>query len=87
LARLDDGIEVDEGPAQFSGKKFADRGFATAHEPEEINLFATLPAHSFEVGGAKKLRSREVEKLRSPQTEVDSSPLPITDSLNSHSKL
>jgi hypothetical protein len=49
LSGLDNGIEVDERPSQFPGKKFADGGFATAHEPEKIDLFASVPAHSLEV--------------------------------------
>jgi hypothetical protein len=49
LAGLDNSIEVDERPSQFPGKKLADSGFATAHEPKEINLFASAPAHPLEV--------------------------------------
>jgi hypothetical protein len=55
LSGLDNSIEVDERPLQFPGKKLADRGFATAHEPKEINLFASLPAHPLEVNFQKEL--------------------------------
>jgi hypothetical protein len=49
LSGLDNGIEVDERPLQFMGEDFADSGFATAHEPEEIDLFVSVPAHALEV--------------------------------------
>jgi hypothetical protein len=49
LSGFDNSIKVDERPSQFPGKKFADSGFATAHEPEEIDLFASVPAHSLEL--------------------------------------
>jgi hypothetical protein len=49
LSGLDNGIEVDERPSQFPGKKFTDSGFATAHEAQEINLFASVKAHSLEL--------------------------------------
>ena len=55
LSGLDNGIEVDERPSQFPGKKFADSGFATAHEPEKIDLFASVPAHPLEVTFHKEL--------------------------------
>jgi len=57
LSGLDNGIEVDERPSQFPRKNFADSGFATAHEPEEIDLSASVPAHSLEVGRVEKSRS------------------------------
>jgi hypothetical protein len=57
LSGLDNGIEVDERPSQFPGKKFTDSGFATAHEPQEIDLFASVPAHSLEMGGVEESRS------------------------------
>jgi hypothetical protein len=49
LSGFDNSIEVEERPLQFPGKKLAHRGFATTHEPKEINLFASLPVHPLEV--------------------------------------
>ena len=56
LSGLDNGIEVDERPSQFPGKKFADSGLAAAHEPEKEYLFASVPAHALEVGEVGKPR-------------------------------
>jgi hypothetical protein len=70
LSGFNDGIEVDERPAQFPGKKLADSGFAAAHEPEEINLFASVPAHWRVVDYSRVDESRVQSSVESREAEL-----------------